>query len=209
MRIRTRRSSWPPATATASSPAATTAAWLKPAPMAPARRWAMKTANGSMRWRYAMARPHGLADACSAPARRKVRSKPSTCRRRRAASPSFPRAIVSPPLITTARRCGSPTPARRRRWNGKARILMRRFHRTGVSSSPPCRRIRCMAGGSPTASTCEWPVTPARPAVSHGPQTANGSPPRAPTPASSGPSPARKGRWAKRRANAGCVRKSP
>ena len=45
---------------------------------------------------------------------------------------------------------------RRRRnfTHGKARISTSRVSPTGASSSPRCRRARCMAGASPTARTC-------------------------------------------------------
>ena len=47
----------------------------------------------------------------------------------------------------------------RRRQAGRARMGRRAYRRshfrpTAISSSPPCRRTRCMAGSSPTASTC-------------------------------------------------------
>ena len=80
------------------------------------------------------------------------------------------------------------------------------FRPTPASSSPRCRKIRCTAGALPIARTCACPAIQPRRARSRGRMTAAGSPPRAPTAASSGRSRAKTARWGSRRANAACAR---
>ena len=46
------------------------------------------------------------------------------------------------------------TAASRSNSNGRARTPASPSRPTAISSSPPCRKTRCMAGSSPTASTC-------------------------------------------------------
>ena len=205
-RIRT-PASWPrPATAPASSPAAMTAASSAAAPTAERAR----SARAAGKWIDAVALGPGGAIAWSAGkivharddkgAREDARARP----RPRAASPSRRRATAWPSSHYNGVSLWFPNAergARIPRMEGLPSSTSR-CRRTGASSSPRCRRTRCMAGASPTSSTCACPAIPPRRARCPGRMTATGSPPPAPTPPSSGPSRPRTGRWARRRANA-------
>ena len=106
------RSSRPHPTASAWSPAATTARSSPPMPKAKAKRWRrMPSTAGSIRSRSRPTAPSPgpPAKPLSCKPRRRAKNFGSSRRRRRsAASRSCPRAFAWRSRITTARRCGSP-----------------------------------------------------------------------------------------------------
>ncbi len=153
------------ATASASSPAATTATWWRPTPTRAAKPW-RPTPSGAgsimlrsdpTAWRGRPAsRPIVRA------AKGETRARPAV--ERRAGSHSRRKVSASRSRTTTARRCGFPTrPTRRpKSSNGRVRISTSPSARTADSWSPRCRSRRCTAGGSSTASTCACRATPPR-----------------------------------------------